>query len=303
MTSLLVRDGLILLDKPADVTSFKALAVVKKSLQVKKVGHAGTLDKFATGLLLVLTGRYTRLVPYFCNLDKEYLATFRFGAETATLDPEGELIRTGRIPSREELIAVLDQFTGEILQIPPFYSAVHVKGQRAYELAKQGIQADLSPRLIRIHRLEVLDYTPPELTLRIYCSKGTYIRALARDIGQACGSCAFVTSLRRTLIGPFRVDEAVSSEKFNPETDLRSAQAFLPLLDSFTLRTIPPAIEEKILKGMQLKAQRLSFKAQAGEKIALLNQGGKLVALVEYQDDGDRESDYRYLAVFNMRDD
>jgi tRNA pseudouridine55 synthase len=303
LTSLKLKGGLILFNKPTDVTSFKVLSTIKESLKIKRVGHAGTLDKFATGLLLVLTGPYTRLVPYLTNLDKEYLATFQFGTETTTLDPEGEVVQTGPVPTRAEIDIVLDQFRGELLQVPPLYSAVHHQGKRAYELALKGIEADLAPRSICIYKLEIQDYAAPVLTLRIHCSKGTYIRSLARDIGHACGSCAYVTSLQRTSIGPFRLEEAVSPLAFDPQKDLLAAYTFLPLLKNFMALTVLPEVEAKVLKGMLLRPQQLGLQSAVGEKVALFNQAGQLIALLEFRRDPVRGESYRYLAVFDKLND
>jgi len=206
------RTSLLLLHKPIGVTSFSSLKPVKRFVD-KKTGHAGTLDRFAEGLMIVLTGAFTKLNPLCSGLDKRYIATISFGEETSTLDPEGKCIAEGPIPTRETIESVLDeQFIGEILQTPPEYSAVHIQGKRAYQLARAGESVDIPARTVFIHRLKILSWESPVLTVEVHCSKGTYIRSLARDIAIACGSRAHLIALKRTAIGPFSLDEAIASD-------------------------------------------------------------------------------------------
>lgn len=206
--------GFFLVDKPEGPTSNRVLQNIKKNFsgvsaqQRPKFGHAGTLDSFASGLLVVLVGNLTRLTPWFMHQTKEYEAIFCFGQETDTLDPIGRVIATGKLPTLNALESVLPQFRGTISQTPPLYSSVHVGGRRSYELAKSGESPELSERQISIERLELRSFEDKRATFSIYCSSGTYVRSLARDIAQACGSRAFVQSLRRTRIGPFDVGAA-----------------------------------------------------------------------------------------------
>jgi len=205
-------DGYLLLHKNKGLTSFDSLHQVKRALKTGKVGHTGTLDKFAEGLLVLLAGKYTSLVPIFNDLDKVYIGTVRFGLETDTLDPEGTVVFTAPIPSKEQILQVLPQFIGPQLQIPPVYSAIHVDGQRASERIRSGQSVEMQAREINIYSIEVLHFDEPTLTLRIHCSKGTYIRALARDIGRAVGSCAYLEALHRVAVGPFTDEHAVNPE-------------------------------------------------------------------------------------------
>jgi tRNA pseudouridine55 synthase len=200
---------MLLLDKPVGVTSFQALGACKRLFGTKKVGHAGTLDKFASGLLLVFVGEATRLVPWFVGLDKTYRAVVRFGAETVTLDPEGEVIRTARIPPAETIHTALPGFLGAQDQVPPRYSAIHVDGRRAYERTLAGEELDLKPRRVSIGRLEALAWDSPDLTMELDCSSGTYVRSLARDLAVACGSAAHLVGLRRSRVGEFSVENAL----------------------------------------------------------------------------------------------
>ena len=202
--------GIVLLAKQAGLTSFSSLSSVKRSLSTTKVGHTGTLDSFADGLLVVLVGKLTHLVPHITNFDKTYIALVEFGRETDTLDPTGQVIKTGKVPSREEVEAVLPQFLGEIDQVPPAYSALHVDGKRASDLMREGKTVELKARKITISSIKLLDFYDNFARIEVSCSKGTYIRSLARDIASACGSVAHLKELKRTRVGPFKLEDAVS---------------------------------------------------------------------------------------------
>ncbi|MDR0377050.1 MAG: tRNA pseudouridine(55) synthase TruB [Spirochaetaceae bacterium] len=207
-TSGIGGSGFILLNKKPGITSFQALNSVKTAFSTGKVGHTGTLDKFASGLLLVLAGRAVKLTPWFSGCDKEYEGTICFGMETDTLDPEGVPVAEAPIPDREIVEAVVPRFTGPILQAPPAYSAVHVDGKRAYALVRSGMPVEMRERPVVIHSLELLSFEPPLARIRVRCSKGTYIRSLARDIALAAGSRGYVAELTRTRIAGFHLSEA-----------------------------------------------------------------------------------------------
>jgi len=207
-------DGVLLRAKPAGVTSHDVVAEVRRSLPREvKVGHAGTLDPFATGLLLVLVGRATRAQRFLMALPKTYSAVARLGWTSDTGDRDGELVHTGRVPERLEIP------TGEQLQTPPAYSAVKVAGRRAYELARSGEVPELSPRPVTIHRAELLSHDDDRAMFEIECSSGTYVRSLVTDLGDA-----YCEELERTAIGPFRLDDA-SHDRLVP---LREALSFMP---------------------------------------------------------------------------
>ena len=208
MTGSKSASGLLLLDKESGRTSFEALSPVKRLLGTGKVGHTGTLDKFASGLLAVLTGSALKLAPWFTSCDKEYEAVVLFGSETDTLDPEGKIIAEAPPPSRDYIEKILPRFTGEILQAPPAYSAVHINGKRAYELARDGKEPEMKNRNVTIYNLALEKWEAPYATFRVNCSSGTYIRSLARDIALAADSRAHLSALRRTRIGGFEVQEA-----------------------------------------------------------------------------------------------
>ena len=203
-----MEGGLILLNKESGVTSFDALRDIKRALGTGKVGHTGTLDKFAHGLLIVLAGNALRLSKWFTSCDKMYEGRIHFGIETDTLDPEGSVIAEAKIPSREEIEQVLKQFTGEILQAPPLYSAIHINGKRASELARSGKTVEMKKRPVTVKKLEILSWQPPFADIHVHCSSGTYIRSLARDIALAAGSRGHLNSLLRTQVGGFSHTEA-----------------------------------------------------------------------------------------------
>ena len=202
--------GFLLLNKKPGASSFDSLTGLKKAFGTGKAGHTGTLDKFASGLLLVLVGRGVKLAPLFDDCTKEYTGTVFFGSETDTLDPEGRVIAHGPIPSREEVEAVLPMFRGNILQAPPAYSALHINGRRAHELAREGKEPEMKKRPVTIHELEIISWTPPEAVIHARVSAGTYIRSLARDIALAAGSRSYLSRLERNGIGPFRLEHSVT---------------------------------------------------------------------------------------------
>jgi tRNA pseudouridine55 synthase len=222
-------EGLILLHKRTGLTSFEALSEVKRALGTSKVGHTGTLDKFAQGLLPVLVGRALKLSPWFFHADKEYRGTIRFGLETDTLDPEGQTVAEKPLPSREAVEAVLPQFRGEILQAPPAYSAIHLGGKRASDLARAGKAPEMKKRPVSIYRLELSAWDPPFAEINVHCSSGAYIRSLARDIALAAGSCAHLAALTRTCFAGFDLSLAVSGGGDDSAALPRLAAALRPI--------------------------------------------------------------------------
>jgi tRNA pseudouridine55 synthase len=204
--------GLLLFNKQPGVTSFAALGDIKRALGTGKVGHTGTLDKFAGGLLVVLTGRALKLSPWFSHCDKQYEGVIHFGVETDTLDPEGAVAAEAPPPSREAVEAVLPQFTGNIMQAPPAYSAIHINGKRASALARSGEMPEMQKRPVCVYRLELRAWEPPLARMFVHCSSGTYIRSLARDIALAAGSRAHLTALVRTRVAGFSLEDAVAAD-------------------------------------------------------------------------------------------
>ncbi len=206
-------DGVLLLDKPTGFTSNAALQKARWLLRAKKAGHTGTLDPLASGLLPLCFGEATRFAQRLLDAPKAYLATIRFGATTTTGDAEGEVRQTRPVAfARDDLEAVLRRFTGELMQVPPMYSALKVDGQPLYRLARAGEEVERAPRRIVIHALECTGWQAPEATVSVRCSKGTYVRVLAEDIGEALGCGAHLAALRRTATGGFSLDGAVTLE-------------------------------------------------------------------------------------------
>lgn len=211
-------DRIILVDKPASITSFGVVARVRRKLTEMaghkiKVGHTGTLDPFATGLMILVSGKFTRRAGEFSKLDKVYEALIVLGSESSTGDPEGEITKINDTkPTRDQIEQALHKFTGEITQTPPVYSAIKIDGQRAYKLARKGINIDMPSRQITVFSLELLDYSYPNLKIRAHVSSGTYIRSLAIDIGQELKTGAYVSQLRRTRIADYDVADAEKVE-------------------------------------------------------------------------------------------
>jgi tRNA pseudouridine55 synthase len=211
-----VPAGLVLLNKIPGLTSFEALSEVKRAIGSGKVGHTGTLDKFAQGLLLVLTGVALKLSPWFSHADKQYLGRICFGVETDTLDPEGKQVATANPPSLEEMEKAISQFTGRIMQEPPVFSALHVNGKRASALARNGAAPEMKKRPVHIYKLELRAWDPPFAEIFVHCASGAYIRSLARDIALAAGSRAHLCGLTRTNVAGFNLEDAWDGDLEKP---------------------------------------------------------------------------------------
>jgi tRNA pseudouridine55 synthase len=203
----------LLIDKPLYWTSFDVIKKIRHLIRIKKVGHAGTLDPLATGLLIVCTGKFTKRINEYMAKEKEYTGTFTLGATTATYDAESEPVPNGSYENIniEKLEKIAETFTGNIMQVPPAHSAIKKNGKRAYALARQGEEVQLEPRSIIIHSFLIIQYEPPIVHFKVTCSTGTYIRSLANDFGKALGCGAYLSSLRRTRIGEFNVNDAVAA--------------------------------------------------------------------------------------------
>jgi tRNA pseudouridine55 synthase len=210
-------EGLLLVDKPAGVTSHDMVLATRRAYGERSIGHLGTLDPFATGLLVLLLGRATRLATFIDTEPKVYDATIRFGTETDTDDATGSVMRTAQLPDPQTVTDAIATLTGNVMQVPPAYSAKSVDGRRAYDAARRGEPIELAPVLVTVHEWLIREQHPEWIKATITCGGGTYIRALARDLGRATGSAAHLQSLRRTRCGNFDVRDAASLE------DLRNA--------------------------------------------------------------------------------
>lgn len=213
------EDSVLLIDKPAGITSFGVVARVRRRLSEQlgkkaKVGHTGTLDPFATGLMIIVTGKECRNAMQYSKLDKEYEATFRLGETSSTGDPEGEITHVSSSePTLSDVEAALEPFRGEIIQTPPMFSAIKINGRRAYDMARKGEVVEMPSRQVTVHSLELLDYSYPNVRVRAHVSSGTYIRSLAEDIGKLLETGAYCTDLRRTKIAEWSVEDATPIEK------------------------------------------------------------------------------------------
>ncbi|MBN2351177.1 MAG: tRNA pseudouridine(55) synthase TruB [Spirochaetales bacterium] len=277
-------NGIVLLNKPPGITSFQALGAVKRKTGTTKVGHAGTLDRFARGLLVAAVGNFTRLMGLFTSQGKEYRAVAVFGQGTDTLDPEGAPSGTGPVPERNEIEGILGRFRGVIRQRPPEYSAVSVGGVRAYRAARAGRIVELDEREVLIDELVLEDYVPPRATLRVACSKGTYIRALARDIASALDTCAHLEELARIRIGGFRVEEAVAPDDFEPARHLIGAEELVRRGCGLARAALRPGLEAHILSGKTLSDGLFETPPPAAGWNAVFGEDGRLLAVVERRD-------------------
>ena len=289
-------NGWLVIDKPAGPTSTQVVTQVRRSLDARKVGHAGTLDPLATGLLPIALGEATKTVSYVMDGAKTYRFTLRWGQAPTTDDAEGEVIEeSAQRPATEEIRAVLPRFFGEIEQVPPIYSAIKVAGQRAYDLARAKAEFELQPRRVRIDRLELVSQEGEELaTFEVVSGKGAYMRALARDIGRALGTVAHVVALRRTAVGPFAEADAISLESL--EALGHSAAALEQLLPvEAALDDIPAFDLTEVEAGCLRRGQAVPLVSRVHrERIRNLESGsivcamsaGKAVALARFEDGG-----------------
>ena len=246
-----------------------------------KVGHTGTLDPLASGLLVLLVGRATRLSRYVTGLDKTYVATARFGAASDTLDADGEILENaGPVPDEAELRRALPRFVGEIRQLPPMASAVRVGGRRLYELHRRGVEVEREPRLVRVHSLELLSFDPPAATFAVSCSSGTYVRTLISDLAASLGTAAYLTALRRTRVGHLRVEDAL------PPQDLDTSTIHHRIIPPSGVLAHLPAVEADERRARAVASGRGLRVAGGLEGSFRVERGGELLAV--YRAEGGR---------------
>ncbi|MCB9989008.1 MAG: tRNA pseudouridine(55) synthase TruB [Rhodospirillales bacterium] len=288
-----IVNGWINLDKPAEMTSTQAVGRVRRILNAQKAGHAGTLDPLATGILPIALGEATKTIPYCQDALKSYAFTVRWGEARDTDDAEGDIVATSDVrPAPADIEAALPAFIGDIEQLPPKFSALKINGERAYDLAREGEEVILQPRPVYIESLELLSTETDEAHFRCICGKGTYIRSIARDLGEKLGTCGYITALRREFVGPFDLNNAISLEKLEELGD--SAAPETALLPVETALDDIPALAIREQEAAQLKQGRtLSFISRpdleriksAGIDVredceALVTYQGKPIALV-----------------------
>ena len=271
-------DGALLLDKPLGVSSNAALQAAKRLYGARKAGHSGTLDPLATGLLVVLFGEATKLAGLLLDQDKEYLATVKLGETTTTGDAEGEIVEARAVAiDATRLGKVLEHFLGEIEQLPPMHSALKHGGVPLYRLARQGKEVERKPRRVRIVDIELLAFESPRAELRVRCSKGTYIRTLAQDIGEALGTGAHLAALRRTASGRFRLEEAIGLQALR---DLRPAARPGRLLTlGHLVEGLPRAELDAGAEALLRNGQTLQISGLADGIVAVMRADGALIGL------------------------
>lgn len=224
-------DGVLLVDKPADHTSHDVIARLRGKLKMKRIGHAGTLDPMATGLLIVLVGKATRVSQYLMSVDKEYTGTISLGKVTTTQDAEGEMLETRPVPplTEAEVKTALKAFVGDQYQTPPMYSAIKIDGVPLYKKARQGEEVEREPRFIRVSSFEMTRFASPEIDFVLRCSKGTYVRTIAHDVGQRLGCGAHLSKLRRTGSGKFTIDQCLTLDEIQALSLAEIEKRLLPV--------------------------------------------------------------------------
>lgn len=274
--------GLLNINKPAGLTSRKVVDHVARLVKPAKAGHAGTLDPLATGVLVVCVGPATRLIGMVQAQPKAYRATFRLGFRSDTDDVEGNVMETTPAPAvtRAELERLLPRFVGRIEQVPPRYSAVHVEGRRAYDLARRGEDVALKPRTVEVYRLELVELAGRELKLDMECGSGTYVRSIGRDLGDLLGCGAVMSELVRTRIGPFRIEQAVTPDVLSRETLAEKLLSPAMAVGHLPAHRCGETDLERIRRGRAIQAE--APPAEADEMVAVFGPDGSLAAIAEY---------------------
>lgn len=267
-------NGIVIMDKPASVTSFKALGMIKRAYGTKRVGHTGTLDPDATGVLPVLVGKATRAAEIISASDKEYVAGIRLGVRTDTLDLSGSIVEQRAVNvTQEEIFSACRAFVGDIEQLPPMYSAIMIGGERLYDLARRGVEVEREKRSVKIYSIVVESISLPDVTIRVHCSKGTYIRSLADDIGASLGTLAAVKTLRRTACGIFKESDAHS-----PEEIAASPEKYLMGIDTVFSDYEAVRLDERTSRLIK-NGVPAYFEGTLGETLRVYDQNGEFIAL------------------------
>jgi len=283
-------NGWVILDKPVGMTSTQGVAVVKRVFNAKKAGHAGTLDPLASGLLPIALGEATKTVPYVMDGRKVYRFTVAWGIETSTDDTEGAAVATSDTrPLRTEIEALLPRYSGVISQVPPKFSAIKIGGERAYDLARDGEEVELDARQIQIHRLDIVECSADDATFEAECGKGTYVRAIARDLGRDLGCYGHVVALRRAVVGTFDEQDAVTPDELRAMKEgvdglPRVEDALLPV--ETALEALPTLAVSQHDAGRLARGQSVLLRgrdAPVFEGTAAVMSGGTLVALAELE--------------------
>ncbi len=292
-----IVNGWIALDKPVGITSTQAVGKVRRHLNARKIGHGGTLDPLASGILPIALGEATKTIPYIQDHRKTYRFTAQWGEQRSTDDLEGDVIATSnKRPTQAEIQAVLPRFTGDILQTPPQFSAIKIDGERAYDIARDGGEVDLKPRPVYIETFDLIEYSPDNAVFEVYCGKGTYIRSLARDMALALGTVGFVADLRRLDVGPLGPKNAISLDSLlNLDHSAALETALLPVetvLDGIPALELNQQEAARLKNGQSLsfisrpdaeRLQRAGVVLEDGPQTALATCNGLPVALVDIE--------------------
>jgi tRNA pseudouridine55 synthase len=281
-------DGILNINKPKDLTSFDIVARVKRITGERHTGHAGTLDPLATGVLPICSGKATRVIEYLFNETKTYRAEVELGITTDSYDSTGKIINT-RDPSgitRERVETVLTSFRGTILQTPPMYSAIKHRGTPLYKLARSGIEVERNSRPVHIYKLEIVDWQPPCFSLEVVCGKGTYIRSLAQDIGEALGCGAVMKNLERTRVGPFNLEDSITLEQLEETAAKGYTERYLYpadyALQSFDTLVVNHEQQCSLIHGMPVSPEPDLTEIKPAALCRVYNEDGGFVGMVEY---------------------
>ncbi|HET58970.1 MAG TPA: tRNA pseudouridine(55) synthase TruB [Chloroflexi bacterium] len=274
--------GVLVIDKPVGYTSHDIVQIVRRGTQIKRAGHTGTLDPRASGVLVVLVGPAVRLSEYVSASNKRYQAVMQLGANTDTYDAEGVVTGTFDVNvTEEEFVKALEKFTGEIEQVPPPYSAVKVRGRKAYDMARKGETVELEPRTVTVHELELLEWAPPEAVVDVFCSSGTYVRSLAYDLGAHLGCGAHLIGLRRTRSGQFTLRNAIPLQTLREAFDQNTwYQYVIPAAEALSDWYTVVLQDEEI--DQVVHGHRVAAEGECSEMARAITQQGELVALLEY---------------------
>ena len=276
--------GVLVVDKPVGMTSHEVVQIIRRGTNIRRAGHTGTLDPRASGVLVILIGPAVRLSEYVSASDKRYQAVIRLGANTDTYDSDGKVTITNPIDITEQQFETeLKKFIGEITQTPPPYSAIKMQGRPAYEMAREGEEVEMQPRIINVYSLDVLEWAPPEVTVDVHCSSGTYVRSLAFELGEKLGCGAMLSGLRRTKSGRFTLKDAVPLRKLIESFDNNSWYKFVipaaEALAEWTALSLNNEQVEAIRHG-----HRIPGEGKAGEMVRGITEQGELVALLEFDE-------------------
>lgn len=278
-------NGLLLVDKPSGVTSHDVVDKIRRASGMRRVGHTGTLDPGATGLLVLCLGVATRLSEHLTGLDKVYEGAMRLGIVTDSYDMDGKVLEENPVPedlTAEDIQRACDAYTGDIMQVPPMVSAVKVGGERLYKRARQGEVVERAPRQVTVREFVVLGYEPPMAQIRVKCTRGTYVRSLCHDVGRELGCGATLASLRRTYVGQFRAEDALGADEFKEADDV--ASRLIPIDSALTLPsvTIRPGARSTVVSGAALNGDDLDSGCPVSKGWVQIKTGsGQLLALGE----------------------